>query len=238
MIKIRRIQRNWREAIKNQRRRKIEQFFQLVKMRLTCEILKAKFRKFTIQVAKIFAATKHLLGTHVPFRIFKSQFHSCEPTCEILRAKFRKFISQLVKIFVAAKHLLSTRMPFRNFKNQFHSGKSSCEPSCEITSNLQKYQPSFKCLFKPMIFSFFISHNHFNLRKNPLSCETQKSQRNLSKRSPKVVRLKRTIPRTSAYLLEHEPLHFSHGQDERSPNPVSISSKHQTESFTCARIHV
>ena len=46
--------------------------------------------------------------------------------------------------------------------------------------------------------------------------------------------LKRTIPHTSAYPLEHEPLHFSHGQDERSLSRVSISSQHQTESFTCA----
>ncbi|RVW59149.1 Retrovirus-related Pol polyprotein from transposon opus [Vitis vinifera] len=45
----------------------------------------------------------------------------------------------------------------------------------------------------------------------------------------------------SAHLsvpLEHEPLHFSHDQDERSQNRVSISSKHQTESFTYTRIHV
>ena len=90
-------------------------------MRPTWEILKAKFRRFTIHVAKIFTTTKHLLGTHVPFRIFKSQFHICEPTCEILKAKFRKFISQLVKIFAAVKHLLGTRVPFLHFKNQFRS---------------------------------------------------------------------------------------------------------------------
>ena len=140
-------------------------------MRPTCEILKAKFCKFTYQVAKIFTTAKHLLSTRVPFLIFKSQFHNYEPTCEILKAKFRKFTIQVAKIFAYAKHLLSTRVPFCNFKIQFRNCESSCEPSCEITSKLQKYQPSFKCLFKPLIFSFFISHNHFNFRKSPPSCE-------------------------------------------------------------------
>nr|CAN74379.1 hypothetical protein VITISV_013672 [Vitis vinifera] len=42
----------------------------------TCEILKAKFRKSTFQLAK------HLLGTCVPFRNFKIKFRSCESTCE------------------------------------------------------------------------------------------------------------------------------------------------------------
>ena len=226
-------------------------------MRPTCEILKAKFHKFILQVAKIFTAVKHLLGTCVPFRIFKSQFRSCEPTCEILKAKFRKFILQVAKIFAAAKHLLGTCVPFRNSKIQFCNYESSCEPSCEITSKLQnslqvaksppsceitsklrKYQPSFKFIFKPLILSIFISHSHFNLRKSPPSCKAQKSQRILSKENPKVVRLKRTILRTSVYPLEHKPLHFSHGQDKRSPNPISISSQYQTETFTCMRFHV
>ena len=46
--------------------------------------------------------------------------------------------------------------------------------------------------------------------------------------------LKKTTLHTSAYPVEHKPLHFSHGQDERSLSRVSISSQHQTESFTCA----
>ena len=162
----------------------------------------------------------------MPFRIFKRPFRSCEPTYEITKANFRKFILQVAKIFTAVKHLLGTRVPFRNFKNQFRSCETSCEPRCKITSKLQKYQPSFKCLFKPRIFLFFISHNHFNLRKSPLSYEAQKSQRILSKGSLEDVRLKKTTPRTSTYPLEHEPLHFSHGQDEKSPNLVSINSQH------------
>ena len=160
------------------------------------------------------------------------------PTCEILKAKFHKFILQVAKIFAAAKHLLGTCVPFRNSKIQFCNYESSCEPSCEITSKLRKYQPSFKFIFKPLILSIFISHSHFNLRKSPPSCKAQKSQRILSKENPKVVRLKRTILRTSVYPLEHKPLHFSHGQDKRSPNPISISSQHQTETFTCVRFHV
>ena len=136
----------------------------------------------------------------------------------ILKAKFCKFTIQVVK------HLLNTRVPFRNFKIQFYSCESSCKPSCKITSNLRKYQPSFKFLFKPLVLSFFISHNHFNLRKSPPSGEAQKFQRISSKGNPKVVRLKRTTPRTSAYPVEHEPLHFIHGQDERSPNPISMNS--------------
>ena len=148
---------------------KIRRNFNLRKWGSTCEILKAKFGKFTSQLTKIFAVVKHLLGTRVPFRKFKIPFHSCEPTCEILKAKFHKFTIQLAKIFTVTKHLLGTRVPFRNFKVQFRSCKSSCkptcengptfEPSCEITSNLRKYQPSFKFLFKTLILSFFISHN-------------------------------------------------------------------------------
>ena len=124
---------------------------------------------------------KHLLGTRVPFCKFKIHFRSCEPTCEILKAKFRKSTIQLVKIFAAAKHLLGTRVPFRNFKIQFRNYESSCKPTCEITSNLRKYQPSFKFLFKPLILSSFISHSHSNLRKSPSSCEAQKFHRIPSK---------------------------------------------------------
>ena len=127
-------------------------------MRPTCEILKAKFCKFTIQVAKIFAAAKHLLSTHVPFCIFKSQFRSCEPTCEILKAKFHKFISQLANIFAAAKHLLGTRVPFHNFKNQFHSYESSCESSCEIITKLR---------------------NHLQVAKSPSTCENTNRRLNV-----------------------------------------------------------
>ena len=72
---------------KEPKKEKNRAIFQLAKMMPTCKILKTKFRKFTIQVAKNFVAAKHLLSTCVPFRIFKSQFHSCEPTCEILKAK-------------------------------------------------------------------------------------------------------------------------------------------------------
>ncbi|KAL6327913.1 hypothetical protein AAG906_027323 [Vitis piasezkii] len=68
----------------------------------------------------------------------------------------------------------------------------------------------------------------------PPSCETQKFHSIPSIGSPEVVHLKKTTPRTSAYPVEHEPLHFSHGQDERSLSRVSISLQHQTESFTCA----
>ena len=109
-------------------------------------------------------------------------------------------------------------------QNPIRSYKSSCKPTCEITSNLRKYQPSFKFLFKHLILSFFISHSHSNLRKSPPSCEAQKFHRIPSKGSLEVVRLKKTTPHTSAYPVEHEPLHFSHGQDKRSPSRVSISS--------------
>ena len=96
----------------------------------------------------------------------------------------------------------------------------------QIQANLRKYKSSFKFLFKPLIFSFFISHSHYKLRKSPTSCEAQKFQSIPSIGSPEVVGLKKTIPRTSAYPVEHEPLHFSHGQDERSLNRISISSQH------------
>ena len=180
----------------------------------------------------------------MPFLIFKSPFCSCEPSCKILKAKFCKFSLQVVKIFATAKHPLGTRVPFCILKTQFCCCEISCELGCEITFKLRnglklrKCQSSFKGLFKPLFFSIFVSHSHFNLRKSSSSCEIQELERTLSKRSLEHVRLKKTTPRTSAYPLEHEPLHFSHGQDERSPNPVSISSQHQTENFTCTRLHV
>ena len=141
-------------------------------------------------------------------------FRSCEtpPRHTCATSQLQKPISQL-------RNKLRTRL--RN-----HLQLVKWPSSCEITFKLQKCQPLFKCLFKPLIFSIFISHSHFNLRKSSPSCETQKSQRILSKGSLEDMCLKKTTPRTSAYPLEHEPLHFSHGQDERSPNLVSISSKH------------
>ena len=44
---------------------------------------KPKFRKFTIQLVKIFIAAKHFVGTHVLFCNLKIQFRNCEPSCEI-----------------------------------------------------------------------------------------------------------------------------------------------------------
>ena len=107
MIKIRRISKELEGSHKEPKREKNIAKFQLAKMRVnlrnpqsqisqvhystcenfrsyepTCEILKAKFRKSTSQLAKIFTTAKHLLGTSVPFRNFKIQFCNCKSSCE------------------------------------------------------------------------------------------------------------------------------------------------------------
>ena len=114
---------------------------------------------------KIFAAAKHLLGTRVPFRKFKIPFHSCEPTCEILKAKFRKSTIQLAKIFTTYETPPSHTCAISQLQNPISQLRIKLRtnlqngPTCEITSNLRKYQPSFKFLFKPLILSFFILYS-------------------------------------------------------------------------------
>ena len=136
---------------------------------------------------KIFVAAKHLLSTRVPFCIFKSLFHSCEPSYEILKAKFRKISLQVAKIFAVAKHLLGTRVPFHNFKNQFRSCETSCKLSCKNTSNLRnglqvaKSPPSCENINRRLNFYLNLWFSHFSFR-TPLKVTKKPSKL----RSPKI----------------------------------------------------
>ena len=72
-------------------------------------------------------------------------------TCAILQVQFQ--VSQLVNQ-VAKRGNLRTNL--------------------RIQANLRKCQPMFKFIFKPLIFSIFISHSPFKLWNNPISCEAPK----------------------------------------------------------------
>ena len=89
-------------------------------------------------------------------------------TCAILQVQFQ--VSQLVNQ-VAKRGNLRTNL--------------------RIQANLRKCQLTFKFIFKPLISSIFISHNHSKLRKNPIKLRSPKFHSISSIGSLEVVRLKR-----------------------------------------------
>ena len=128
-------------------------------------------------------------------------------TCEILKAQFRKSTIQLAKIFAVcestSRHMCAisqVQNPFLQLANQVVKW-GNLRTNLRIEAYLRKYKPSFKFLFKHLMSSIFILHNHSKLRKNMISCKAPKFHSIPSIGSLEVMRLKRN---TSVHLVEQK----------------------------------
>ena len=188
-------------------------------MRANLRNPQSQISQVTIQLAKIFAAYE------TPPR----------HTCAI--SQVQNPISQLwtnlwnPQSQISQVHISTCETPPRHMCAISQLQNQISQLRINLRTNLRKYQPSFKFLFKPLILAFFILHSHSKLRSPKIS-EDPLHRKTRSRASEKDHSAHLRVP------YGHEPLHFSHGQDEKSPSRISISSQHQIESFTCVRFHV
>ena len=173
------------------------------------------------------------ISTFKNFASWNSNLGKWVPTWEILKAQIRNSTIQLAKIFASCEStsrnmcvISQVQNPFLQPVNQLVNQVAKLG-NLWIPGNLRKCQPSFKFLFKPLMSSIFILHSHSKLRKALSSWETQKSRafpplealRSCVWRESTSAHPTRTLWNTSQAI----PLHFSHGQDKKSPSRVSIS---------------
>ena len=88
-------------------------------------------------------------------------------TCEILKAQFRKSTIQLAKIFVACESISNHKCVILQVQFQVSQPANQLAKWGNLRTNLRECQPTFKFLFKPLIFSIFIITQPFQVAKPP-----------------------------------------------------------------------